>query len=67
MGWDFMQSQPICFKQKVEDSNECTEKTTREEQVGVYVGVWAQPTPPHIPLLSQLILFQWILQCYAKV
>ena len=40
---------------------ECTEKTTREEQGGVYVGVWAQPTPPHIPvLLSQLTFFQWI-------
>jgi len=38
--------------------NGCTEKTTREEQGGVYVGVWAQPTPPHIPvLLSQVTLF----------
>ena len=25
------------------------------------MGVWASPTPPHIPvLLSQLIFFQWI-------
>ncbi len=40
---------------------ECTEKTNREEQGGVYVGVWEQPTPPHIPvLLSQLTCFQWI-------
>ena len=29
---------------------ECTEKTTREEQGGIYVGVWAQPAPPHIPV-----------------
>ncbi len=40
---------------------ECTEKTTREEQGGVYVGVWAPPTPPHITVhLSQLTFFQWI-------
>ncbi len=41
-------------------NDECTEKTTREEQGGVYVGVWVVPTPPHIPLISQLIFFQWI-------
>lgn len=36
-------------------------KTTHEEQGGVYVGVWAQPTPPHTPVLrSQLNFFQWI-------
>ena len=40
---------------------ECTEETTREEQGEVHVGVWAQPTPPHVPLLlSQLTFFQWI-------
>ena len=40
---------------------ECTEKTTREEQGEVHVGVWAAPTPPHVPvLLSQLTFFQWI-------
>jgi len=43
-----------------ENNYECTKKTTREEQGGVYVGGWAMPTPPHIPLLSQLTFFQWI-------
>jgi hypothetical protein len=42
--------------------NECTEKTIRKEQGRVYVGVWAQHTPPHIQvLLSQLTFLQWIL------
>jgi len=32
--------------------------TTREEQGGVYVGLWAPPTTPHIPvLLSPLTFF----------
>jgi len=45
---------------------ECTEKTTREEQGGVYVGVWTVPTPPHIPVLvSRLPFFQWI-QCVGN-
>jgi len=36
-------------------------KTTREEQGGVYAGVWAQPTLPHtLVLRSQLNFFQWI-------
>ncbi len=40
--------------------NECTEKTTCDEKGGVYVGAWAAPTPPHIPvLLSQMTFFQW--------
>ena len=44
---------------------ECTKKTTLEEQGLVYVGVWAAPTPPHIPaLLSQLTFFQWIHEIY---
>jgi hypothetical protein len=37
-------------------------KISDEEQGGVYVGVWATSTHPHIPvLLSQLTFFQWIL------
>jgi hypothetical protein len=33
-------------------------KKNREEQGGVYVGVWVSPTSPHIPgLLSQLTFF----------
>ena len=36
-------------------------KITHEEQGEVYVGVWATPTPPHIPILpSQLTFFSWI-------
>ena len=31
--------------------------TTREEQGGEYVGLWATPTTPHIPLLSPLTFF----------
>jgi len=47
---------------------ESTEKTTREEPGGVYVGVWATPTPPHIPVfLSQLIFFQWIHDLKSKL
>jgi hypothetical protein len=35
------------------------EKTTLEEWEGVYVGVRAQPEPPHIPVLfSRLTFFQ---------
>jgi len=38
---------------------ECTEKTTLEEWGPVYVGVRAQPAPPHIPVLfSRLTFFQ---------
>jgi hypothetical protein len=34
-------------------------KIANEEQGGVYVGVWATPTPPHISgLLSQLTFVQ---------
>ena len=32
-------------------------KTTRKEQGEVYVGVWAQPTPPHIPVLPAQLTF----------
>jgi len=35
-------------------------KTTLEEWGGVYVGVRAQPLPPHIPVLfSRLTFLQW--------
>jgi hypothetical protein len=57
--WRESSSNPVNTTSYVK--NECTEKITREEQGGVYVGVWAQPTPPRIPiLLSQLTFFQWI-------
>jgi hypothetical protein len=37
---------------------ECTEKTTREEQGGVYVGVWGcAHTPTYTPLAIDF--FQW--------
>ena len=31
--------------------------TTREEQGGVYVGLWAEPTTPHIPILLSPLSF----------
>ncbi len=37
-----------------------TEKTTLEELGGVYVGVWAAPTPPHSGPTLVVDFFQWI-------
>ncbi len=50
--------QPLYFL--VGSIYECTEKTILEEWGEVYVGVQAQPAPPHIPVLfSRLTFFQW--------
>ncbi len=49
---------------------EYTEKTTREEQGGVYVGVGAPPTPPHSghPLLVDLSsVDSWIINSSQDV
>ena len=43
---------------KLQVAHECAEKTAREGQGGLSVGVWAELTPPRIPvLLLQLTFF----------